>query len=154
MHAPRFAALLAGGFLFLVLASQVHAETKHFQASQRHFEDLAAKAASLATDVDAPGEKNACNFFTATAMTYAVRAHALAQLADVAAQVRLPEDQALLRQKLAETQAYASRYIDGDLKALEGLAASSNNSRIKELGLRLVNELRVFEHNASTIAKG
>ena len=154
MHRPQISALLTGCLLLAGMLQPAWADSKHFQISQRHFEDLAAKAATLATDLDAPGEKNACNYFTATAMTYAIRAHALAQLSDVASQVRLPEEKSLLRQKLAETQAYASRYIQGDLKVLEGLASSSKNSRIKDIGMKLINELRVFDNNASSAVKG
>jgi len=154
MHRLRIYALLTGCLLLTGMSQPVWAESKHFQTSQRHFEALAAKAATLATDLDAPGEKNACNYFTATAMTYAIRAHALAQLSDVASQVKLPEEKNLLRQKLAETQAYASRYIQGDLKVLEGLASSSKNSRIRDIGMKLINELRVFDNNATSAVKG
>lgn len=154
MHSPRITALLTGCLLLTGMLHQAWAESKYFQASQRHFEVLAAKAATLATDLDAPGEKNACNYFTATAMIYAIRAHALAQLSDVASQLKLPEEKALLRQKLVETQAYASRYIQGDLKVLEGLASSSKNSRIRDIGMKLINELRVFDNNASSAVKG
>lgn len=154
MYRQRISALLTGCLLLAGMLQPVWAQSKHFQTSQRHFEDLAALAATLATDLDAPGEKNACNYFTATAMTYAIRAHALAQLSDVASQVKLPEEKTLLRQKLAETQTYASRYIQGDLKVLEGLASSSKNSRIRDIGMRLINELRVFDNNASSAVKG
>ncbi|WP_243360473.1 hypothetical protein [Fundidesulfovibrio terrae] len=154
MHTPRLAALLAACLLVTLAAAQARAEAKHFWASQRHFEELATKAATLAADMDAPGEKNACNYFTATAMTYAVRAHAMAQLSDVAAQVSLPGDKALLRQKLAETRSYADSFIEGDLKVIESLASTSKNSRIREIGLRLANELRVFERNlAAAVGK-
>lgn len=152
MQAPKIAAVLTGCLLLLTITHPARAESKYFQASQRHFEDLASKAATLAADVDAPGEKNACNYFTSTAMAYALRAHALAQLTDVASQLRQPEDKALLKQKLAETQAYSTRYIPGDLKVLEALAATTKNSQIKDLGMRLINELRVFEHNAAMVS--
>jgi hypothetical protein len=141
--------------LALVLAApQAFADAKHFSASQRHFEELATKAATLASDLDSPGEKNACNYFTGTAMIYAVRAHAMAQLSDVAAQLSLPGDKVLLRQKLAETRAYADRFIEGDLKVIESLASTSKNSLIREIGMRLANELRVFERNAAAAVTG
>jgi hypothetical protein len=152
MHATKFTVFIVLFGLLLGLAGQARADSKHFQASQRHFEELATKAASLSADMDTPGEKNVCNYFTATAMTYAVRAHALAQLSDVADKVHLPEDKALLRQKLAETETYSMQYIESDLRFLEDLSAPSRNSRIRELGMRLVNELRVFQHNAESLA--
>lgn len=152
-HVPLRLSAMVACALLLGVASQAHCDSKHFQASQRNFEDLAAQAAVLSADMDSTWEKNACNYYAATAMTYAVRCHALAQLADVATQVRQPDDQALLRRKLAETQKYVSRYVDDDLKVLEDLAASSKNSRIKELGLKLVNVLRVFERNAAAVVK-
>lgn len=147
----RISTLLACA-LVLAFAAQARSESKHFQASQRNFEDLAAQAARLSAEVDSTWEKNACNYYAATAVTYAVRSHALAQLAGVAAQMRQPEDQALLRRKVADTLAYVSRYVNDDLKVLEDLASGSKNARIKDLGLRLINVLRVFERNAQALA--
>lgn len=151
-HSPLRLSTLVACALVLAFAAQARCESKHFQASQRNFEDLAAQAAILSAEVDSSWEKNACNYFAATAVTYAVRSHALAQLAGVSAQVRQPEDQAFVRRKMAETQAYVSRYVGDDLKVLEDIAAGSKNARIKELGLRLINVLRVFERNAQALA--
>ncbi|GFK93274.1 hypothetical protein NNJEOMEG_01105 [Fundidesulfovibrio magnetotacticus] len=137
----------------LALPSLAMAQAKHFAASQRHFEDLANKAADLSASMDNPGEKNLCNYYTATAMLYALRAHALAQLAAVEERLRQPEDLALVRAKIVETKNVAARHLTNDLKALESLAASSENSRIHDLGMRLVNEVRVFSHNADTAAR-
>jgi hypothetical protein len=67
--------------------------------------------------------------------------------------MRQPEDQAFVRRKMAETQAYVSRYVGDDLKVLEDIAAGNKNSRIKDLGLRLINVLRVFERNASALTR-
>ena len=152
MNATKFTAFILLFGVLLGLAGRARSESKHFQASQRHFEELATRAASLSADVDTPGEKNLCNYFTATAMAYSVRAHALAQLADAADKVRLPEDKALLRQKLLESQSFTTQYIEGDIRFVEDISAPSRNSRIRELGLRLLNELRVFEHNAASLA--
>jgi len=148
MLATRITSLVAAGAMFLALACPAMAESKHFQASQRHFEDIASMAATLSGQVDTIGEKNLCNYFTATAMAYAIRAHAMAQLADVRDNLKSPEARTLLNRKVAETGEYVTRHVESDITSAEGLSASSGNSRIRKLGLRLVNELRVFEHNA------
>ncbi|MFP5222349.1 MAG: hypothetical protein ACLGSA_08675 [Acidobacteriota bacterium] len=155
MHAHSHLRLttLVACALVLAFAGQGRCESKHFQSSQRNFEELAAQAAILSAEMDSSWEKNACNYYAATAVTYAVRSHALAQLADVAAHLRQPEDQALLRRKMAETQVYVSRYTGDDLKVLEDIAAGNKNARIKDLGLRLINVLRVFERNASALTR-
>jgi len=153
MHQARTLLAAALAFAVLGLATQAHAEPKHFQASQRHFEELADKSSRMAREADSTSDINACNYFTAVAMIYAVRSHALAQLADVAVLMRQPEDRALLRQKLAETQAYTSPYIETDLKMLENLSATTRNSGIKATGMRLLNELRVFARNVSSVPR-
>lgn len=150
---PRLCALVLCAML-TGLAAQAQAESRYFQASQRSFEELAAQAAILSADMDAPWDKNACNYYAATAMTYAVRCHALAQLTDVASHMRQPEDLALLRRKIGQTLDYVTRYTGDDLKVLEDLASSSRNARIRELGLKLVNVLRVFERNAQAVPRG
>lgn len=149
MQHPRMYLAAALALAAIGLAAAAQAEPKHYQASQRHFEELADKASRMAREADSTSDINACNYFTAVAMTYAVRAHALAQLSDLAAQTRHPEDKALARQRLAETQAYTSLYLETDLKMLENLSASTRNSGIRETGLRLLNELRVFARNVA-----
>lgn len=144
-----FAALLAA--VCALAADAALAQGRHFHAAQRNFEDVAAKAAALASDVESPGEKNVCNYFTATSLLYAVRSHALAQLADVASRTTLPEERAYAAAKLAETRGYAVQHTGVDIKAVENLAVSSKNSRVRELGMRLANELRVFENNSANV---
>ena len=146
-------ACFSAAVLVLPWACPAMAQSKHFTVSQRHFEELANKAADLSATMDSPGEKNACNFYTATAMIYATRAHALAQLTAMEERMRLPEDHAFARDRIAETGEFSLHYLVNDLKALEGLASSTGNGRIKDLGLRLVNELRVFGHNAESVVK-
>lgn len=137
----------------IALVQPVKAESKHYQASQRHFEELADKASRLAREADNTADINACNYFTAVAMVYAVRSHALAQLYDAAGQMRLNEDRVLLQSKLAETRAYTSPYIDTDLKMLENLSAATRSSKINDVGMRLINELRVYARNVSAFPK-
>lgn len=149
MLAPRFPGLVAACLLMLVHAAPALAESKHFQASQRHFEDIASMAATLSGQVDTIGEKNLCNYFTATAMAYAIRAHAMAQLADVRDTLRQPEAKNLLDRKISETGQFVTMHAAPDISSAEGLASSSGNTRIRKLGMRLVNELRVFTHNVT-----
>lgn len=146
-------AFLPAVWLALSWPCQALAQSKHFNVSQRHLEELANKAADLSGTVDSPGEKNACNYYTATAMLYAVRAHALAQLASLEENLRQPEDQLMARARLVESRNFSMRHLSNDLRVIEGLSASTGNTRIKDLGLRLVNELRVFGHNAETASK-
>ncbi|WP_243438412.1 hypothetical protein [Fundidesulfovibrio soli] len=153
MHRPGLYLAAALTLAAIGLAAEAHAEPKHYQVSQRHFEELADRSSRLAREADGTSDINACNYFTAVAMTYAVRAHVLAQLADLAAQLRQPEDRALARQKLAESQAYTSPYLETDLKMLENLSASTRNSGIRETGMRLLNELRVFARNVAVRPK-
>jgi len=154
-HPKAFAALFFAPFclgLCLGLAGPAHAQTRHFQTSQSHFENIAAQAAALSGQVDIPSQKNICNYYAATAVTYAVRAHALAQLADIAAKAQNSGDKSLVLAKMAETGAYVTRPVENDLKLLENLSAASPNSRVRELGLHLANEVRVFAHNAQSVS--
>jgi hypothetical protein len=144
-----FAALLAAACA--LAADAALAQGKHFHAAQRNFEDVASKATTLASDLDSPAEKNVCNFFTATSLLYAVRSHALAQLADVASRTTLPEERAYAASKLAETRAYAVQHTAMDIRAVENLAVSTKNARVRALGMRLASELRVFENNAANV---
>lgn len=153
MKSYGVAALAACLILGLGLAETARCQSRHFQASQRHFEEMATQASSLSAQVDSVAEKNLCNLFTATALAYSIRAHVMAQLTDVADTLRQPEAQALLARKLAESRAFVTRHLELDLKAVEGLAASSGNAKVRKLGLRLVNELRVFENNTTSLAK-
>ena len=128
-------------------------QSKQFQAAQRQFEEIADRSVALASDVNSAVEKNECNFFVATAMIYAVRSHCLSQLSDLALQFTSPEDTQAIKLKLLESQAYLNRYTAQDIAQIENLATGSNNTRIRELGLRLANVLRVFDANSQALAR-
>jgi len=147
---PKAVAALFFTLLCLGLAGRASAQARHFQTSQSHFENIAAQSAALAAQVDTATQKNMCNYYGITAITYAVRAHALAQLADVANKVQNSEDKNLVLAKMAETKAYVTTPVENDLKLLENLSATSSNSRLRDLGLRLANEIRVFANNAQS----
>ena len=129
-------------------AGSARAEGRHFQASQSHFESMAAQAAALSGQLDALDQKSICAYYAATAATYAVRAHALAQLATVADKVRTSEDKGIVLTEMAKTRAYVTSPIESDLKVMENLSGASHSARLKDLGVHLMNELRVFAHNA------
>ena len=151
--ARAFAAALALLAVLLGQAGPAHSDARFFQASQRHFEETAAKAATLVADLSYQGDVNACNYFTATAMLYAVRCHALVQLTDLSARLRSQEDRVLVRQKILESQAYLARHTLQDIASLEALSAATKSAKVRDLGLRLVNELRVFDTNSKALAR-
>lgn len=153
-HAPTAPhALTAACLALLLAASPALGQSRHFQTSQEHFEQTAAQAARLVSGLDSNSDTNNCHFFVAVAMLYAVRSHTLAQLADLTAGMSLPEDQALARRKFQESLAYLNSNAAQDAKVLEGVAAGSANARVRETGLRLVNQLRVFDANCQTLAR-
>jgi len=148
MRQSKIAAFVFAAALCLGLTGAAHADARHFQISQSHFESMAAEAAALLGQLDTLDQKSICNYYAAIAATYAVRAHALAQLATVADKVRTAEDKSIVRAAMAETQTYVTKPIESDLKVLDALSSVSNNSRLKDLSLHITNELRVFAHNA------
>lgn len=139
-------AVLALGF-----AGTVRCESRHFQASQRHFDEMASTASLLSEQMELAADRNFCSFLAATALAYAIRAHVMAQLASIAEAVRDPGDRQTVAGKLDESRKFTTMYVEHDLKIIEGLAATSENSKVRRLGMRMLNELRVFENNASTI---
>ena len=130
---------------------QARSEARHFQASQTHFEELATKAALISQSVESLAEHNILNFYVASAMLYATRAHALSQMTDILEALPAERDKALVRQKLQQTRQYVSMNLTGDIHALEGLANQAGSPQVKNLGVRLINELRVFQRNAESI---
>lgn len=124
-------------------------EAKPFLAAQRHFEALAAKAVVLGGEMNSFEERTACTYFASTAMLYAVRAHALAQLIEIQTALAQPGEATMVHARIVETRTYANAFSTEDLKVLESLSASSRNSAIRDIGLRLTNEVRVFSRNAA-----
>lgn len=129
---------------------QARAESRHFHVSQMHFEELATKAAVLSQSVENLGERNILNFYVASAVLYATRAHALAQLADILEALPGEQDKNMVRGKILETQQYFTMNMVSDIHELESLSNMAKNPQVKNLGVRIVNDLRVFEHNAET----
>ncbi len=150
MH-HRAAILSACALLALILGSPDRGlcENKPFLAAQRHFEALAAKAVVLGGDMSSFEERTACTYFASTAMLYAVRAHALSQLMGIKTALAHSGEAAMVHARIVETRTYANAFSTEDLKVLESLSASSRNSAIRDIGLRLTNEVRVFARNAA-----
>jgi len=150
MRPLPFAFLLAVAVLGL-LPGQAQADARHFQTSQLHFEELATKAAVLSQSVENLGERNILNFYVASAVLYANRAHALAQMADILEALSAERDKAMVLKKIQQTQHYVTMNLPNDLRELESLSEMATTPQVKNLGVRLINDLRVFQRNAEII---
>ncbi len=127
------------------------AEARHFQVSQVHFEELGTKAAVLSRSVASMGERNILNFYVASAVLYANRAHTLSQLASIVEALPPGAEAEMVRQKMLQTRQYVTLNLTNDIHELDSLANIAETPQVKNLGQRLTNELRVFQRNAETI---
>lgn len=150
MRAKQFIFLLAVALL-ASSPDRASAEARHFQTSQLHFEDLANKAAVLSQSVEGLAERNTLNFYVALSVLYATRAHVLAQMNDILEALPSEREKAMVRQKLLQTRQYVSMNLASDIHELDGLATLAASPQVKKLGMRLINDLRVFQRNTETI---
>jgi hypothetical protein len=141
-------AVLGSVLVLLGLAHQGFCQAKFYQASYQHFQEFAIKANELNASLENPGEKNILNYFTASSLLYAARAHCLAQLADLRSHQVCEEDKTYALGKLSQSQSLAVSNIPEDLRVLEGMQGLLKTKGVKNLGVQLINELRVLQHNA------
>lgn len=146
MRLAAFACLLT--VLAALSPGQAFCQAKHFFNSQQHFEEISNRAAALAQNLENPGETAFLNYYAACSLVYAAKAQGLGQLADLMDKMRLPEDKALARQHFVDSARYSIGSIGEELRVLEKMNTQNLSPAILSLGARLINELRVFEHNA------
>jgi hypothetical protein len=147
MRPTLYLALFGAALVSLGLSQQGMCQAKYYQASYQHFQDFATKANTLNTSVENPGEKNILNYFVASSLLYAARAHCLAQMADLYDNQICDEDKVFAQGKLAQSQKLVVSNISEDIRVLEGMQSLLKHKGVKSLGVQIVNEIRVLQHN-------
>ncbi|GAB6039090.1 hypothetical protein JCM15519_36490 [Fundidesulfovibrio butyratiphilus] len=146
MRPAAFVCVLA--VLAVLSPCQAFCQAKHFFNSQEHFQEISTRAVALIQGLNSPGEVSFLNYYSSCGLVYSAKAYGLGQLAVLVENMRLPEDKALAVQQFLDSASYATGSIGEDLRVLEKMNTQNLSPAVLNLGTRLINELRVFQHNA------
>lgn len=132
-------------------AGQALASSKHFRISYEHFGDYSGKAADLYFKADRSDDKNILFHLTSIAALYAEKAHAVMNMVDVLEHMAAKRDRLYVEGRLEEIKRLTLASLFQDVKVLSDLVENQENRKTRELGTKIVNEMRVFGNNTENL---
>jgi hypothetical protein len=142
---------LALALVCFAMSGEAHCSTRHFKATQQHFTAFSSEAAALFFKTDNQRERNILSHLTATSAIYADKALMVAYLVDILQNMESKPDKAYVERKLKEFKSFLLLSMPPEIKSLSEMVDSLEESAIRAVGDRIVNEMRVFERNAGNL---